>query len=175
MRTWGCFICRSIALSTWDSAAATEQALKVNGNDYMVWNNLMIGYEGAQELDKAATARRKAEELCGKGCRPSSSPRDATAVSTLATFYAADKLNDKAQAEHPHISHVRLAPRSECLSERCLSNIGEAYELMGDREQALKKYVEKSIAKGCYALDDIRNTPGLQALIADPRFKPAAK
>jgi hypothetical protein len=44
---------------------------------------------------------------------------------------------------------------------------------MGDREQALT-YVEKSIAKG-YALEDIRNAPGLQGLIADSRFKPAGK
>jgi serine/threonine-protein kinase len=148
-----------------DSAAATEQALKINGNDYMVWNNLMIGYEGAQELDKAAAARRKGEELAEKVV--ALNPRDATAVSTLATFYAADKLNDKAQARIR--TSLALAPNDA----NVLSNIGEAYELMGDREQALK-YVEKSIAKG-YALDDIRNTPGLQALIGDPRFKPAAK
>jgi serine/threonine-protein kinase len=148
-----------------DSAAATEQALKINGNDYMVWNNLMIGYEGAQELDKAAAARRKGEELAEKVV--ALNPRDATAVSTLATFYAADKLNDKAQARIR--TSLALAPDDA----NVLSNIGEAYELMGDREQALK-YVEKSIAKG-YALDDIRNTPGLQALIGDPRFKPAAK
>jgi hypothetical protein len=54
-----------------------------------------------------------------------------------------------------------------------LANVGEAYELMGKRTQALE-YVEKSIVKG-YPLEDLRNTPGLQALVGDARFKPAGK
>ena len=32
-----------------EAAVATEEALKINGNDYMVWNNLMIASEGAKE------------------------------------------------------------------------------------------------------------------------------
>lgn len=148
-----------------ESAAATEQALKINGNDYMVWNNLMIAYEGAQEPDKAAAARRTAEGLAEKVVTRNS--RDATALSTLATFYAADKMSEKA------LARVRTALALAPDDPNVLSNAGEAYEFLGDREQALQ-YIEKSIAKG-YALDDIRNTPGLQALVADPRFKPPAK
>jgi eukaryotic-like serine/threonine-protein kinase len=148
-----------------EAAEATEQALKINGNDYMVWNNLMIAYEGAGEHDKAASARRKAEELAEKVV--ARNPRDATALSTLATFYAADKMSEKANA------HIRTSLALAPDDANVLSNIGEAYEFMGDREQALK-YIERSIAKG-YALDDIRNTPGLQALVADPRFKPPAR
>jgi len=128
----------------------------------MVWNNLMIAYEGAQEPDKAIAARRKAEELCEKVV--ALNPRDATALSTLATFYAGDKVDDKAMA------HIRTSLALAPDDPNVLSNIGEAYEFMGDRAQALK-YIEKSISKG-YALDDIRNTPGLQSLVADPRFKP---
>ena len=148
-----------------EAAAATEQALKINGNDYMVWNNLMIAYQGAKEPDKAAEARRKAEELAEKVV--ALNPRDATALSTLATFYAADKKDDKAQ------SHIRTSLALAPDDANVLSNVGEAYEFLGDREQALK-YIEKSISKG-YALDDVRNTPGLQALVADPRFRPATK
>ncbi len=148
-----------------EAAAATEQALKINGNDYMVWNNLMIAYEGAQKPDKAAEARRKAEELAEKVV--ALNPRDATALSTLATFYAADKKDDKA------LSHIRTSLALTPDDPNVLSNVGEAYEFMGNRELALK-YIEKSISKG-YAVDDIRNTPGLQALVADPRFKPPGK
>jgi hypothetical protein len=54
-----------------------------------------------------------------------------------------------------------------------LSNVGEAYELMGNRRQALE-YIHKSLQKG-YPLDQITNDPGLQALVADPSFHPTSK
>jgi len=148
-----------------EAAAATEDALKINGNDYMVWNNLMIAYEGAQKAAQAEGARRKAEELAEKAVQLR--PRDALAHSTLASFYAADKKNEKA------LAHIRTCVALAPDDANVLSNVGEAYEFMGDREQALK-YIEKSISKG-YAIDDVRNTPGLQSLVADPRFKPAGE
>jgi serine/threonine-protein kinase len=148
-----------------DSAAATEQALKINGNDYMVWNNLTIAYQGANEPDRSQAARRRAEELAEKVVQLN--PRDALSQSTLATFYAADKLSDKASLKIK--TSLALAPDDP----NVLSNVGEAYEFLGDRAHAIE-YVEKSIAKG-YALEDIRNTPGLQGLVSDPRFKPAGK
>lgn len=148
-----------------EAAAATEQALKINGNDYMVWNNLMLADEGMKQDGNALTARRKAEDLAEKVVQLK--PRDALAQSTLATLYAADKASDRAMA---HIqTSLALAPDDP----NVLSNVGEAYEFLGDRAHAIE-YVEKSVAKG-YALEDIRNTPGLQGLIADPRFKPAGK
>jgi eukaryotic-like serine/threonine-protein kinase len=148
-----------------EAAAATEHALNINGNDYMVWNNLIIAYDDAKQPEKATAARRKAEELAEKVVQLK--PRDALAQSTLASLYAADKLNDKALARIK--SSLALAPDDP----NVLSNVGEAYESLGDRAHALQ-CIEKSIAKG-YALDDIRNTPGLQALVSDPRFKPAPK
>jgi len=148
-----------------EAAATTEQALKMNGNDYMVWNNLMIAYEGAKQPDKAAVARRRAEELAEKVVQLK--PRDALAQSTLASLYAADKMNDKAMARIR--TSLALAPDDP----NVLSNVGEAYEFLGDRALALQ-FIEKSLAKG-YALEDIHNTPGLQSLVADPRFKPSRK
>jgi serine/threonine-protein kinase len=148
-----------------DAATALEQALKLNANDYMVWNNLMVAYGGEGDADKARAARKKAEDLAEKAVQLK--PRDVTALSTLASLYAADGMNEKASTM---ISRsLALAPEDP----NVLANVGEAYELIGKRVQALQ-YIEKAIAKG-YALDDIRNTPGLQALVADPRFKPAAK
>ena len=148
-----------------EAASATEQALKLNGNDYMVWNNLMIAYEGAKQPAQAEAARRQAEGLAEKAAQLK--PRDAVTQSTLANLYAADKMDDKA------LTRIRTSLALAPDDPNVLSNVGEAYEFMGDREQALR-YIEKSIAKG-YALEDIRNTPGLQALVADPRFKPTGK
>ncbi|MGA8741710.1 MAG: protein kinase [Terracidiphilus sp.] len=145
-----------------EAATTTEQALKINGNDYMVWNDLMVDYDGAQQPVQAAAARRNAEELAEKVVQLK--PRDALAQSTLASLYAADKQNERALARIR--TSLALAPDDP----NVLSNVGEAYESLGDRLQALQ-FIEKSLAKG-YALEDIRNTPGLQALVADPRFKP---
>jgi eukaryotic-like serine/threonine-protein kinase len=148
-----------------EAAATTEQALKINGNDYMVWNNLTIAYDGSKQPEKAAAARRKAEELAEKVVLLK--PRDALAQSTLASLYAADKLNDKA------LSRIRTSLALAPDDPNVLSNVGEAYEFLGDRAQALQ-FIEKSLAKG-YALEDIHNTPALQSLVADPRFKPSGK
>lgn len=148
-----------------EAATATEQALQINGNNYLVWNNLMLAYEGSKQNDKAATSRQKTEQLAEKAV--ALKPRDAVAVSTLAALYAQDKLNQKAEARIR--TSLALAPDDP----NVLSNVGEAFELMGDREKALN-YIEKAIGKG-YALDDIANEPELQSLVADPRFKAQAK
>ncbi len=148
-----------------EAATATEHALKINGNDYMVWNNLIVAYDGAKQPAQAAAARRKTEELAERVVQLK--PRDALAQSTLASLYAADKLNDKALARIK--TSLALAPDDP----NVLSNVGEAYEFLGDRAQALQ-FIQKSLAKG-YALEDIRNTPGLQGLVADSRFKPTGK
>ena len=148
-----------------EAAATTDKALKINSNDYMVWNDLMVAYDGARQPAQAVVARRRAEELAEKVVQLK--PRDALAQSTLASLYGADKMNEKAM-EHIRTS-LALAPDDP----NVLANVGEAYEFLGDRDHALQ-FIEKSIAKG-YALEDIRNTSGLQALVADPRFRPAGK
>ncbi|HEX5234930.1 MAG TPA: protein kinase [Silvibacterium sp.] len=144
-----------------DAAAATEGALKMNSNNYLVWNNLMLDYEGAGDQIKAETARQRAEQAAENWV--ATKPEDAVAQSILATLYAQDRQNAKAQSKIE--TSLALAPADPSV----LANVGEAYELLRQREQALK-YVEKAIAKG-YALDDLTSDPDLQALVADPRFK----
>jgi len=146
-----------------EAATATEQAIRISGNNYMVWNNLMLAYEALNQKDKADATRRKAEALAEGAV--ALKPGDALAQSTLATFYAQDKLTQKASAKIR--TSLALAPDDPGV----LSNVAQAYELMGDRAQAVK-YIEVALRKG-YALDDI--DPSLQALIADPRFKPPGK
>jgi serine/threonine-protein kinase len=144
-----------------DAATATERALQINGNNYLVWNNLMVAYEGAKEDGKAKAARQRGEQVAERVV--SMKPQDAVAQSTLAVLYAQDKQSAKALAKCQ--TSLALAPDDP----NVLSNVGEAYEYMGDRAQALE-YVEKAIGKG-YAAESITDDPGLQALVADPRFK----
>jgi len=130
-----------------------------------VWSNLVLAYEGSNQIEKAETARRKAEELVRKVTELK--PKDALAQSTLAAYYAQDKFKDKALAGIR--TSLALAPDDPGV----LTNVGEAFESLGDREQALR-YIEMALRKG-YALDTIAIDPALQSLIADPRFKPLGK
>ena len=148
-----------------EAATATEQALKIDGHDYMVWNNLMLAYWGLKDDSKAETARRRTEQLAEQVV--AAKPQDTMAHSILAMLYAMDKLDEKSQA---HIqTALALAPEDA----NVLSNVGAAYELMGNRQQALK-YIHKSLQKG-YPLDQIINDPTLQALVADPKFRTGSK
>lgn len=52
-----------------------------------------------------------------------------------------------------------------------LETVGETYEALGDRAQALH-YIEKSLQKG-YDLAALKNTPDLQGLLSDPNFRPS--
>jgi Tfp pilus assembly protein PilF len=131
----------------------------------MVWNNLMLTYWGLKDDSKAETARRRTEQLAEQVV--AAKPQDTMAHSILAMLYAMDKLDEKSQA---HIqTALALAPEDA----NVLSNVGAAYELMGNRQQALK-YIHKSLQKG-YPLDQIINDPTLQALVADPKFRTGSK
>ncbi|MCU1252655.1 MAG: serine/threonine protein kinase with repeat [Edaphobacter sp.] len=148
-----------------DSAAATEQALKIDGRDYMVWNNLMLAYQALKDASKAEAARRKTEQLAEQVV--AAKPQEAYAHSMLAMLYAMDKLTEKSQA------HIQTALALAPDDPNVLSNVGEAYELMGNRRQALE-YIHKSLQKGT-PLDQITNDPSLQALVADPKFRSGSK
>lgn len=90
-------------------------------------------------------------------------PQDALTQSTLAAMYAQDK--DAARAKSKIATSLALAPNDP----NVLSNVGEAYEFLGERVDALH-YIEKSISKG-YAVEAIEDDPDLKALTADPRFR----
>ena len=148
-----------------DSAAATEKALTFNDKDYRVWSNLLAAYQWLKEDDKAAAARERELELVEQAVKDQ--PRDATAQSELAGLYAAQKMRDEA------LVRIQTALALSPDDPRVLVNVGDAYEKLGDRPNALR-YVEKAIGKG-YPLDDVKSDPGLQNLFFDPNFRPNEK
>ena len=148
-----------------EAAAATEKALQLDNHDYVVWNNLVVAYQGANQKDKAAEVRRKAEQIIEQ--EVALKPRDAQVQSTLAGYYADDKLTEKS------LERIRASLALAPDDPNVLANVGEAYESLGQRDLALK-FILKAMRKG-YALDDVNDDPGLQSLIKDPRFKPPAK
>ena len=148
-----------------EAAAATEKALRLNDKDYVVWGNLAIAYEGLNDKEKEAKAWDREIVLLEQDVRDT--PRDAVAQSILGLLYAKKKLREKAV---PRIqSALALSPDDP----NVLEGVGQAYEDLGDRAQALQ-YIEMSLQKG-YALADLKNIPDLRGLISDPSFRPSGK
>jgi eukaryotic-like serine/threonine-protein kinase len=148
-----------------EAAAMTEKALQLNDKNYLVWNNLVVAYEWLKEEDKASAARERMRGLLEQAAKIH--PQDAIVQSRLASLYAHQKLRDKAIARIQ--TALALAPDDPYV----LANVGSAYEDIGDRRQALE-YIRRALQKG-YALDQVKNGPDLQGLIADPNFRTNGK
>jgi serine/threonine-protein kinase len=148
-----------------EAADAAEKALKLNDKDYLVWGNLAIAYENIHENEKANQARERELALLEQAAQQS--PRDAVLQSVLSFLYAKKKMREKA------VSHIQSALALAPEDANVLDNVGEAYEELGDRKQALQ-YIEKSIEKG-YSFEALKNTPNLKDLLSDPNFRPNGK
>jgi serine/threonine-protein kinase len=147
------------------AADAVEKALQLNDKDYITWGNLAIAYDNLNNREKADRARDRQIAILELAAR--STPRDATVQSIMGLVYAKKKLREKAI---PRIqSALALSPDDP----NVLENIGEAYEALGDRAQALL-YIEKSLQKG-FALSALKNIPDMQGLMSDPSFRPSGK
>jgi serine/threonine-protein kinase len=143
-----------------ESAAMTEKAVQLNANDWIAWENLARAYDWLKEKEQATAARDKELELLERDSALKS--RDAQVQSALGIIYAYRKLPQKAL---PRIqAALALAPDDP----EILSNIGEAYEYLGDRRQCIHFY-QRALQKG-YSLAKLRLNPNLQALVSDPTF-----
>ncbi len=148
-----------------EAAAATEKAVQLNDKDYTTWFNLAFAYECLKDKEKAGKAQDREMALLEPAALDT--PRDATVQSSLGLLYAKKKLREKAVSRIQ--SSLALSPDDP----NVLATVGEAYENLGDRAQALQ-YIEKSLQKG-YDLADLKSTPDLQGLLSDPGFRPSAK
>jgi len=148
-----------------DAAAACEKALQMNDKDYLVWANLAAAYEDLNQASKAAAARERELSLLEQVVQQN--PRDAGARSRLAFIYAQKKQRDKALSEIQ--ASVALSPGDSDV----LENVGETYELLGDRKQAVQ-YIQKAVQKG-YSLETLKRQKSLQGVLSDPNFRPGSK
>jgi serine/threonine-protein kinase len=148
-----------------EAADAEEKALQLNDKNYLVWGNLMLAYNGLKDKEKEGKARDHEIALLEQVVRDS--PRDAIAQSTLGFLYAKKKLREKAISRLQ--SALALAPDDPSV----LEGVGQTYEDLGDRANALR-YIEESLQKG-NTLADLKSIPDLQSLLADPNFRPSGK
>lgn len=144
---------------------ASEKALRLNDKNYLVWANLASGYQGLNQLDKALAAWDRERPLLEQAVKQN--PRDAGAQARLAVLYAQKNIRDRAVAQVE--TALALSPDDADV----LENVGEAYELMGDRSHAIQ-YIQKSVQRG-YSMESLRDDPYLKNILADPNFRPSSK
>ena len=125
----------------------------------------MIAYTGLGDKEKANRALDREAPLLDQAA--TDSPRDAVVQANLALLYAKKKLREKA------LSRIQSALALSPDDANVLETVGEVYEDLGDRAQALQ-YIEKSLQKG-YDLAAVKSAPDLQGLLSDPSFRPSGK
>jgi serine/threonine protein kinase/tetratricopeptide (TPR) repeat protein len=145
-----------------ESAAMTEKALQLNGNNYLVWYNLIQAYKWLKETDKAEAAREQMLEVLLR--TTNLKPQDALAQSVIAIVYAETKLKEKA------VMKIQTALALSPDDPEVMENVGIAYEKLGDRRQALA-CVQKALQKG-FERERVMGDPDLRNLVADSKFPP---
>jgi serine/threonine-protein kinase len=148
-----------------ESAEMTRKALDLNDKDWRVWANLQQAYIWLKDDEKMRPARAKTLSLLEEYV--ASNSQDAPAQSMLSTYYAEDKLREKAIAHADTALH--LAPNDPDV----LADVAETYDRLGDRPRAIQ-FVRESLKHG-YTLSDLQRRPALFPLLADPKFRPSGK
>jgi serine/threonine protein kinase/tetratricopeptide (TPR) repeat protein len=148
-----------------EAAAATRKALELNDKDWRVWANLLVAYAWLKDDEKMRPVRAKTLSLLEQYASLNS--EEAPVQSMLSTFYAEDKLREKALARVN--AALALAPEDPWV----LADIAETYNDLGDRKRAIR-YAQESLKNG-YTLTDLQRRPALLGLLADPSFRPSGK
>jgi serine/threonine protein kinase/tetratricopeptide (TPR) repeat protein len=148
-----------------EAAAASEKALSLNDKNYDVWNNLLISDDWLKLPEKSAEVRRHLLVLLEQAVKRD--PRDANAHATLAIVDAADHEEEKS------LSNVQTVLALTPNDSGNLLNVADAYELLGDRRQAVL-YVEKALKAGLKP-DQLRIDPEIQRTLQDPALRSVLK
>ncbi len=148
-----------------EAVKVIQQALQQNDKDFIVWDNLAVAYQWLKQTDKAAAARERELQLLEE--EASAKERDPQVQSLLGVLYAQKKLRDKA------LPRVQAALALSPDDPGILANIGEAYEDLGERQEAIK-FLQRSMQKGT-VIEDLRANPALQDLLSDTNFRPQSK
>ena len=144
-----------------EAAEMTRKALDMNGQSYIVWENLLADFEWLNEPEKAAEVRRHEIPLLEQTVQQH--PRDAAAFAVLADLYALDHQREKA------LQYLRTALALAPDDQGTLDVAADVYENLGDRSQTIA-YLQKAIRKGA-TKDQLSTDPELQEALKDPTVK----
>jgi serine/threonine protein kinase/tetratricopeptide (TPR) repeat protein len=146
-----------------ESVAATENALRLNEKNYMVWINLYTECEWLHDEAKLETIRKSMVPLLEQTIELH--PEDAVAQATIALMRAKNK--ERRQA----VEHIQTALALGPENLMVLQNAADIYEIEGDRKQAVI-YLELALQKGL-DLNHAKNDLDLQSIFLDPSFHPS--
>ncbi|GAC1417151.1 MAG: serine/threonine-protein kinase [Acidobacteriaceae bacterium] len=144
-----------------NSIAAILEALKLNAQDYRVWNNLVEGYEWIGDEQNATQARQQARRLLVEAIRLN--PQSADAEATLAVLLAKDGLREES------LKKIQTALALEPANQYVLADVADAYELLGERHLAVR-WLQQALLAGMPAAN-LKTDPYLRKLILDPHFR----
>ena len=147
-------------------AETTGKALEINGNNYLVWGNMVTAYlwlgnQGLGNPEKLQKAIHRTIELLEAQVKET--PKDNLSHAVLASLYAREKQKDQA------LSQIQTALALSATDPSTLVYVGVAYENLGDRRLALH-YIDQGLSAG-FPADKIRNDPELQELLKDKDFR----
>jgi eukaryotic-like serine/threonine-protein kinase len=148
-----------------ESAASSEKALSLNDKNYDVWNNLLICDDWLKLPEKSAEVRRHLSVLLEQAVKRD--PHDANAQATLAIVDAAEHEKEKS------LSNIQTVLALTPNDSGNLLNVADAYELLGDRRQAVL-YVERALKAGLKP-DQLRIDPEIQSALQDPALHSVLK
>jgi len=148
-----------------ESIAASQKALQLNPQSYDVWSNLTAAYEWLRDDDQANAARKKTIDLLEGSV--SLNPQNALAQATLAAMLAKSGLREQS------LEHVRISLALSPDNQYVLSQVADAYELLGDRQNAIK-YLSQALANGM-TREQLSGDPEIQGVLSERGFRVARK
>lgn len=143
-----------------DAAASTENALRINDEDYLTWDNLAQACTWLGDETRAHAARNKAIELAERAVLLNS--QDADAQATLAALLALE--HRKLESLVKIRTALALAPQSQSV----LAEAADAYEALGDKRKAVK-CLQLALHNG-YPRNGLSADPELDQIARDPAF-----
>ena len=151
-----------------EAEAMYERAVALRETDFEAWRDLGDAAHWAGDTATARRAWRRAATLALE--RLAVNPNDAETLAFLAADYARLGVRDSARTTIDRL--LKLEERSA----EMLISIGKAYEIMGERARAWP-YLEAALKEGYSPevlvfsawLDDLRQTPDYQRLVAATR------
>lgn len=147
-----------------ESVTASEKALAINDQNYDIWGNLADAREWLKDESGSRKARDKATALLEQSVKVNGQSADARAL--LARLLARNGERDAA------LEQIRNSLALSPTSQYVLSQVADAYELLGDRENAIR-YLTAAITNGL-PRNSLSGDPYIQGVLTDPRFlKPA--
>jgi eukaryotic-like serine/threonine-protein kinase len=147
------------------SAQAYEKSLRLNPKDCGVLGGLGAAYRAMGSQKLSHEAYEEAVKLAEGQLKVN--PNDAELSSQLAGFYA--DVGRKQDARSMALKALLLAPDDRIVLQRLVFT----YELLGDRQQAIKMLSQAVKQKA--QLTEIKYSPEMKILREDPRYKQITK